>query len=194
MKKSNAVFFTELNEICGASTVFATNTSSLSVSQLATVSGRPDRFGGLHFFYHPAKNRLLEVISGAETSLETKRFLGQFGSTIGKTCITVADRPGFAVNRFFVPWLIEAVRMYDEGVASIPTIEAAARRAFGIGMGPFELMNVTGVAIAYHAAVSLERMLGSFYAPTESLKRHTEQRENWNLEGEADPAPVRRSD
>jgi len=179
--------FEELNSICAKSTIFATNTSSLSVTELAEGSGRPDRFGGLHFFYHPAKNRLLEVICGVATSRETEHFMYRFGSTIGKTCIRVADYPGFAVNRFFVPWLIEAVRMFDEGVASIPTIETAARRAFGIGMGPFELMNVTGVAIAYHAAASLERTLGSFYKPTESLKVHTEMHENWELKGEADP-------
>lgn len=180
--------FLELDAMCAPSTVFATNTSSLSIADLAATSGRPDRFGGLHFFFHPAKNRLLEVISGAATSPETELFLWQFGSAIGKTCIRVADRPGFAVNRFFVPWLIEAVRLFDEGIASISTIETAARRAFGIGMGPFELMNVTGVAIAYHSAVTLEKALGPFYAPSESLKTYTDSRQNWELDGEADPA------
>ncbi len=176
--------FQQLHEICGPETIFATNTSSLSVTELAETSGRRDRFGGLHFFYHPAKNRLLEIITAASTSQETERSLRLFGSVIGKTCIKVADRPGFAVNRFFVPWLNEAVRIFEEGIASISTIEAAARRAFGIGMGPFELMNVTGVPIAYHAAMSLERSLGRFYAPAARLANQAERRQNWDLDGE----------
>jgi len=176
--------FQKLNTLCASDTIFASNTSSLSVSRLAVSSGRPDRFGGLHFFFHPAKNRLLEVINGSDTSSTTSDFLWNFGATIGKTCIRVADQAGFAVNRFFVPWLNEAARMIDEGAASIPTVEIAAKRAFGIGMGPFELMNITGVPIAYHSAVSLERTLGSFYTPAESLRKHTEMHKNWDLEGE----------
>ncbi len=132
-------------------------------------------------------NRLLEVITGETTSAETAQFLWQFGGVIGKTCIRVEDRPGFAINRFFVPWLIEAVRLFEAGEASIPTIEAAAKRAFEIGMGPFELMNVTGVAIAYHAAESLKCELGSFYAPPGLLEKQAADRQNWDLEGEADP-------
>jgi enoyl-CoA hydratase / 3-hydroxyacyl-CoA dehydrogenase len=182
--------FAELDAVCAVSTVFATNTSSLSIAELGEASGRPDRFGGLHFFYHPAKNRLLEVISGPATSAKTARFLLQFGRTIGKTCIRVADRSGFAVNRFFVPWLNEAVRMFDEGAASVPTIEAAARQAFGIGMGPFELMNVTGVAIAYHSAETLAGAIGPFYAPSESLRERTESRELWDLEGPVDSSAL----
>jgi enoyl-CoA hydratase/3-hydroxyacyl-CoA dehydrogenase len=90
------------------------------------------------------------------------------------------------VNRFFVPFLNEAARMLEEKVADIPTIEAAAKQAFKIGMGAFELMNVTGIPIAVHAATTLGNELGSFYAPSAILKQQMEKNENWDLTGEAD--------
>ncbi|MFQ5571838.1 MAG: 3-hydroxyacyl-CoA dehydrogenase family protein, partial [Rhodothermales bacterium] len=185
-KEVKRTLFQRLHAVCAPETVFATNTSSLSVAELGETAGREDRFGGLHFFFHPAKNRLLEVIAAGATSSETAHFLWQFGRLIDKTCIRVADRPGFAVNRFFVPWLNEAVRLFEEGVADIPTIEAAAKIAFGIGMGPFELMNVTGIPIAFHAAETLGKSLGHFYVPAPGLVEQAERREDWDLDGKPD--------
>ena len=112
-------------------------------------------FVGLHYFYHPAKNRLLEVIPHETTSDDTIAKSLLAAKLHGKTSILVKDAPGFAVNRFFVPFLNEAARMLEEGMANIPTIEAAAKQAFRIGMGPFELMNVTGIPIAVHASTTL---------------------------------------
>jgi len=177
--------FERLDSICDEKTVLASNTSSFSISEMAASLKRTDRFLGLHFFYHPAKNRLLEVIPGKESSEETIELGNLFSDLIGKTGINVADAPGFAVNRFFVPWLNEATRLLEEGI-SIPTIDETAKRVFKIGMGPFLLMNVTGVPIAYHSTVSLAGKLGDFYGPSDCLKRQFEKGENWNLKGEGD--------
>ncbi|MBN2242304.1 MAG: enoyl-CoA hydratase/isomerase family protein, partial [Acidobacteria bacterium] len=154
---------------------------------------RQDRFIGLHFFYHPAKNRLLEIIPGSRTSPETVEAAKRYALATGKTEIIVKDSPGFAVNRFFVPWLNEAVRILDEGWAGTATIEQAAKERFGVGMGPFELMNVTGIPIAFHSTVSLENALGEFYAPASGLKARFEAGRPWNLDQPVDDALVRRA-
>ncbi len=178
--------FERLDKVCEPKTILATNTSSFYVRDFAEKTSRPDRFIGLHYFFHPAKNRLLEVIPHEGTSRETLEKSLLAARLHGKTAIVVKDAPGFAVNRFFVPFLNEAARMLEEGVANIPTIEEAAKRAFRIGMGPFLLMNVTGIPIAVHAATTLGNELGPFYAPAEILKAQMEKGENWNLDGEVD--------
>ncbi len=178
--------FSKLDEICNPETVLATNTSSFSVTELSGVTKRPEKFVGLHFFYHPAKNRLLEIIPGEKTSEDTIAKCRKFATLSGKTDILVKDAPGFAVNRFFVPWLNEATRILGEGIANIPTIDKAAMDAFGIGMGPFKLMNVTGIPIAYHSTMTLGEKLGEFYAPSKTLKAQFESNQLWDLEGEVD--------
>ncbi|MBW1698798.1 MAG: 3-hydroxyacyl-CoA dehydrogenase/enoyl-CoA hydratase family protein [Deltaproteobacteria bacterium] len=182
--------FKKLDAICSDRTILATNTSSFSVREFAKETRRPDRFIGLHYFYHPAKNRLLEVIPHDDTSASTLQTSLLAAKLHGKTAIVVKDSPGFAVNRFFVPFLNEATRMLEEGAANIPTIEEAAKRAFKIGMGPFELMNVTGLPIALHSATTLGNELGPFYAPSQILKTQVEKGENWNLKGEVDTSKL----
>ncbi|MBW1961955.1 MAG: 3-hydroxyacyl-CoA dehydrogenase/enoyl-CoA hydratase family protein [Deltaproteobacteria bacterium] len=182
--------FKKLDAICSDKTILATNTSSFSVREFAKETRRPDRFIGLHYFYHPAKNRLLEVIPHDDTSASTLQTSLLAAKLHGKTAIVVKDSPGFAVNRFFVPFLNEATRMLEEGAANIPTIEEAAKRAFKIGMGPFELMNVTGLPIALHSATTLGNELGPFYAPSQILKTQVEKGENWNLKGEVDTSKL----
>lgn len=183
--------FGRLDGLCDTKTVLASNTSSYSITELAEAVERKDRFIGLHFFYHPAKNRLLEVIPGKETGREAIRLGNSFANLIGKTGINVADAPGFAVNRFFVPWLNEAARLHEEGI-SIPTIDETAKRVFKIGMGPFLLMNVTGVPIAYHSTVGLGRKLGDFYRPGERLRQQFESGKEWDLSGEVEPEKIRK--
>jgi len=189
-KAVKSELFKNLDRICDQKTILATNTSSFYVRELAEQTSRPDRFIGLHYFYHPAKNRLLEVIPHARTSSETVEAALLAARLHGKTAILVKDAPGFAVNRFFVPFLNEAARMLEEGLADIPTIEEAAKRAFKIGMGPFELMNVTGIPIAVHAATTLGNELGAFYAPAEALKAQMQKNEKWNLAGAADETKI----
>jgi len=180
--------FRSLDEHCKEDCILATNTSSFYVSELASVTHRPGLVVGLHYFFHPAKNRLLEVVPGNLTRPDVVETMDRFAEAHGKTAIQTRDAPGFAVNRFFVPWLNEAVRLLEEGVASIPSIEAAARKAFGIGMGPFELMNVTGVPVSLHAASTLGRELGPFYEPADLLAVQVlEKKADWDLSGDVDP-------
>ncbi|MEZ6195577.1 MAG: 3-hydroxyacyl-CoA dehydrogenase/enoyl-CoA hydratase family protein [Planctomycetota bacterium] len=178
--------FRRLSENAGPETILATNTSSFYCCDLAMEVAHPERVVGLHYFYHPAKNRLVEVVPAKQTAEKYRAKAWAIQEAIGKTPIHSADAPGFIVNRYFVPWLNESVRLLEEGVADIPTIEAAAKKAFRIGMGPFELMNVTGVPIALHAASTLGRELGPFYAPCARLAEQVEKKELWSLEGEAD--------
>ncbi len=178
--------FQKLDAICENKTILATNTSSFYVREFAQQTKRPDRFVGLHYFYHPAKNRLLEVIPHDGTSTDTIEKSMLISKLHSKTAILVKDAPGFAVNRFFVPFLNEAARMSEENLANIPTIEEASKRAFSIGMGAFQLMNVTGIPIALHAATTLGNELGAFYAPAKILESQVDKAENWDLTGDVD--------
>ena len=178
--------FKYLEGVCKDKTIFASNTSSFSITELASSINRDDRFVGLHFFYHPAKNRLLEIIPGNNTSEETVALANIFSGMIGKTAIHVTDAPGFAVNRFFVPWLNEATRLLEEGIAGIPTIDDTAKKVFKVPMGPFELMNVTGIPIAYHSTVGLGNKLGEFYLHSGALKKQFESQEQWDMSAEVD--------
>jgi enoyl-CoA hydratase/3-hydroxyacyl-CoA dehydrogenase len=182
--------FKKLDAACADKTILATNTSSFYVHEFGDQTSRPDRFIGMHYFYHPTKNRLLEVIPYEKTSKETLEKSLLAAKLHGKTAIVVKDAPGFAVNRFFVPFLNEAARMLEEGMADIATIEEAAKRVFKIGMGPFELMNVTGIPIAVHAATTLGNELGPFYAPCNKLKAQNQKGRDWNLAGAADESKI----
>ncbi len=189
-KQVKSDLFKNLDNICESKTILATNTSSFYVREFALETKRPDRFIGLHYFFHPAKNRLLEVIPWEETSADTIEKSLLAAKLHGKTSILVKDAPGFAVNRFFVPFLNEATRMLEEKMADIPTIEAAAKQAFRIGMGPFQLMNVTGIPIAVHAATTLGNELGPFYAPAQTLIDQNETGNNWDLSGDVDESKL----
>lgn len=176
-----AVFET-LNDVCDSHTILASNTSSLSVDKLASFTGRPDRFVGLHFFYHPAKNRLVEVIPAAESSERSVKLVEQYCKSMGKVVIVCKDRPGFVVNRFFVPWLNEACKLLEEGVASTAQIDSVARSAFNIGMGPFALMNLTGPPIALHSTDYLAKQLDTpRYIGTDALRDLVEGGRLWEI-------------
>jgi enoyl-CoA hydratase/3-hydroxyacyl-CoA dehydrogenase len=189
-KQVKSELFKKLDALCEEKTILATNTSSFFVRDFAKLVNRPDRFVGYHYFFHPAKNRLLEVIPHEGTSRETLDKSLLAAKLHGKTAILVKDAPGFAVNRFFVPFLNEATRMLEEKAANIATIEEASKRAFKIGMGAFVLMNVTGVPIALHAATTLGKELGPFYAPSATLAAQVEKGENWTLDGEVDESKI----
>lgn len=178
--------FRKLESVCRPDAILGTNTSSFLVADVAQGLAHPERVLGLHYFYHPAKNRLVEVIAAEGTSPEVFAAAWTVQEMIGKTPIRSADASGFIVNRFFVPWLNEAVRLLEDGTADIPTIEAAAKATFGVGMGPFELMNVTGVPIALHAATTLGEAFGPFYTPAERLKTQVASGNTWDLSGSPD--------
>ncbi|MDI6708331.1 MAG: enoyl-CoA hydratase-related protein, partial [Candidatus Thermoplasmatota archaeon] len=140
--------------------------------------------------YPAAINKLIEVIPGERTSVETLETASELCWKLGKIPIRAKDAPGFAVNRFFVPFLNESCKILGEGISNIPTIEHAAKEVFGIKLGPFELMNATGVAIAYHSEEALYKALGEFYKPAKALRMQFESNQKWNLEGDINEAQV----
>ena len=176
--------FAKLEKHVRSDAVLATNTSSFKVSAIAQGAAHPERFIGLHYFFHPAKNRLLEIIPYEATSEQTRQKAWAFAEAHSKTAIHSEDAPGFVVNRFFVPWLTESVRLLEEDMADLPTIETVCKELFGIGMGPFQLMNVTGVPIAMHAADGLASELGPFYRAADLLRKQVESGQNWSIEGQ----------
>ncbi len=184
--KLKGKIFRKLDEVCDPKTILASNTSSLSVAEMAESTDRGDRFIGMHYFFHPAKNRLLEIITHEGTSEETVEKAKFIGKLHGKTIIVLEDTPGFVVNRFFIPYYIQSIRALEEGVASIPTIEKAAKEALGIGMGPFELINVSGLQVSADAPLALVEARGNFYIPPEILVKQAEKGKPWNLEGEVE--------
>jgi len=177
--------FGVLSNILDKDCIVATNTSSFSVTELAKSISNPGRFIGLHFFYHAAKNRLVEIIPCEMTSEETMKAAVRFSIAAGKDPIFCRDIYGFAVNRYFVPWLNEAVRLYEEGVATKEEIDFECMSLFGIGMGPFALMNATGIKVAYHAEKTLE-IFGKLYEVCGTLKKQAESGDQWNLNMEPD--------
>ena len=168
--------------------IVVTNTSSLSVAHLFGTFPHPERTAGLHFFFPASVNKLVEVIPGPSTSRDTLESLLALTFSLRKLPIRTRDSAGFCVNRFFVPLLNEAVRIVEEKVATIPEVEAAANELFGTKMGPFALMNATGIPIAYHAISSLYAAFGPFYAPSPLLKQQFDSGQKWFLEGVADGA------
>ncbi len=171
--------FSEIAPLVGPGAIVATNTSSLSVTTLAEGFPRPERFAGLHFFYPAAINKLVEIIGGAATDPATLRELERFCYLIRKVPIETADRAGFCVNRYFVPYLNESARLAEEGIASLATIEEVGREIFGASLGPFELMNVTGIPIAFHAETSLFHAFGPAYAPAKRLEEQFSKGVPW---------------
>ncbi len=171
--------FAQLAPLVGATTIVATNTSSLSVSALAEGFPEPGRFAGLHFFYPAAINKLLEIVGGRETAPATLAELERFGYLLRKIPIRTSNAAGFCVNRYFVPYLNEAARMAADGVASLATIEEVGRELFGATLGPFELMNVTGIPIAFHAETSIAKSFGAAYAPSSRLEEQFRSGQPW---------------
>ncbi|XP_075980455.1 hydroxyacyl-coenzyme A dehydrogenase, mitochondrial-like [Anticarsia gemmatalis] len=137
--------FKQLDSAAPAHTIFASNTSSLSINEIASVVKRKDKFGGLHFFNPVPVMRLLEVVKGAETSEATYTTMMEWGKAVGKTCITCKDTPGFVVNRLLVPYICEAIRLYERGDASARDIDTAMKLGAGYPMGPLELADYVGL-------------------------------------------------
>ncbi len=142
--------FNSLGAICKAAAIFASNTSSLSITELAAGTDRPDRFVGLHFFNPVPVMPLLEVVRCGTTSEETFKAAFAFGTSLGKSAIACRDNTGFVVNRLLVPYMLDAIRAYEEGVGSIPDIDTGMRLGCGYPMGPFTLGDFVGLDTLYH--------------------------------------------
>ena len=141
--------FGRLDAIAGDDAVYATNTSSISITEMAAMVKRPARFVGMHFFNPVPMMALVEVIPAMQTEKATTDLALAMAAKLGKTAITCKDTPGFVLNRLLIPYMIDAVRLLEAGVASAEDIDKAMKLGAGMPMGPFELMDFTGVEISY---------------------------------------------
>lgn len=137
--------FAELGKICGPKTIFASNTSSFPIAEMAKASGRPDRFVGLHFFNPVQLMKLVEVVRTDATNPEVFAAARAFGEACGKSPVACKDTPGFVVNRLLVPYMSEAMKLAERGDASIQDIDTAMKLGCGYPMGPFELTDYVGL-------------------------------------------------
>jgi 3-hydroxybutyryl-CoA dehydrogenase len=164
--------FTELDRVCGDSAVLATNTSTLPVVDLAMETGRPDRVCGIHFFNPAPAMALVEVVRAITTSDDTVRTARAFAEACGKTVVDVRDQAGFIVNALLFPYLNNAVKLFDAGVASRDDIDAAMKGGCNFPMGPLELLDLVGLDTSL---AILEALYAEFqdpnYAPAPLLRR-----------------------
>ncbi len=157
LKKS---IFKQLDELTRPGVILTTNTSSMSITEIAMSTKRPEKVAGMHFFNPAPLMRLVEVIRGYDTNDETIRTVMEMSKKMGKEPIEVKkDTPGFVVNRIMTPHFVEAIRMLEEGVASVEDIDKAVKLGLNYPMGPFELMDLTGVDIAHHVTEYLYKEL-----------------------------------
>jgi 3-hydroxybutyryl-CoA dehydrogenase len=164
--------YAALEPIVGAHTIFASNTSSLCITELAAATKRPDRFGGLHFFNPVPLMKLVEVIRALTTSDETYQAMYAFAQSLGKEPITAPDRPGFIVNRLLVPYLLDAIRAYENGLGTLEDIDKGMKLGCGYPMGPFTLLDFVGLDTTYYIAnIMFEEFREPAYAPPPLLKR-----------------------
>ncbi|MCY3844271.1 MAG: 3-hydroxybutyryl-CoA dehydrogenase [Acidobacteria bacterium] len=164
--------FAALEPIVGPETVFASNTSSLCITELAAATERPDRFVGLHFFSPVPVMKLVEVIRGLATSDATFERALAFGRALGKEPVTAPDRPGFIANRLLIPYLLDAVRAHESGAGTIEDIDKTMTLGCGYPMGPFTLLDFVGLDTAYSIAnIMYDEFRDPKYAPPPLLKR-----------------------
>ena len=143
--------FKELDELSRPEIILSSNTSSMSITEIASATNRPDKVCGMHFFNPVPLMRLVEIIRGYFTSDETVAVATDLAKKMGKVTVEVKkDSPGFIVNRILIPHFLEAIRMVEEGVATIEDIDTAVKNGLNYPMGPFELMDLTGIDIAYN--------------------------------------------
>jgi 3-hydroxybutyryl-CoA dehydrogenase len=171
LEAKNALF-SELDALCAEQTIFASNTSSLTITDMAAATSRPDRFVGLHFFNPVPVMRLVEVVRTIATSEETFDRAFAFARALGKTPITAKDNSGFVVNLLLVPYMLDAIRQLERGVASIADIDTAMTLGCGYPMGPFILCDFVGIDTLYKISeIMFEEYREERYAPPPLLKR-----------------------
>ena len=147
LKKS---VFKELDELCRPEVVLASNTSSMSLTEIAAATKRPENVCGMHFFNPVPLMRLVEVIRGYATSDETVAITTDLAKKMGKTTVEVKkDSPGFIINRIMIPHMVEAIKIVEEGIATKEDVDIAVKNGLNYPMGPFELMDLTGIDICY---------------------------------------------
>lgn len=164
--------FGALDRICGPGAIFCSNTSSLTITELSASTQRPDRFAGLHFFNPVPVMKLVEVVKTIATSEETVSAIFEFAKSLGKEPIRTGDNSGFVVNRLLVPYLLDAVRALEEGVASREDIDKGMELGCGHPMGPLKLLDFVGLDTTYAIAeIMYDEYREKRFAPPPLLKR-----------------------
>lgn len=170
--EAKAGLFATLDDVCGAATIYATNTSSLTVTDLAARTARPDRFVGLHFFNPVPVMKLVEVVRTIATGDEAVEAAFDFARRLGKEPIAAKDASGFVVNLLLVPYMLDAIRQLERGVASIDDIDTGMVLGCGHPMGPFTLCDFVGLDTTWRIAeIMFEEYREPRYAPPPLLKR-----------------------
>jgi 3-hydroxybutyryl-CoA dehydrogenase len=169
LKKS---LFTRLDDLCPSETVLATNTSALSITEIAAVTKRPDKVIGLHFFNPVTAMKLVEVVPTAQTSEATVEAMMSFVSSLAKEPVRVRESPGFLVNRILAPYMTEAFFAWQEGLASAEDIDKAMKLGAGMPMGPLELADIVGLDVCLKVSEYLHDEFGdSKYRTANCLKQ-----------------------
>jgi len=164
--------FAALDTAVKPEAIFASNTSSLTITQLAMSTKRPDRFVGLHFFNPVPVMKLVEVVRTLATSDDTFQTAFAFAKAIGKEPVAARDNSGFIVNRLLVPYILDAIRAYEEGVGSLEDIDKAMQLGCGYPMGPFALLDFVGLDTTYYIAnIMFEEYREKRFAPPPLLKQ-----------------------
>jgi enoyl-CoA hydratase/3-hydroxyacyl-CoA dehydrogenase len=170
--------YREVEEHAPEDAIFATNTSSLSVTEISEVSDRPEQFCGMHFFNPPVRMQLVEVISGAHTADETLDTIEALAESMGKTPVRVRkDSPGFIVNRVLVPLMNEAAWIVQSDDATIEEVDSTTKFDIGLPMGSFELADQVGIDVGYHVLEYMYQVLGDAYRPCPLLAEKVEKDE-----------------
>jgi 3-hydroxybutyryl-CoA dehydrogenase len=163
--------FGKLDAVCGDDVIYATNTSSIAITEMAALVKRPAKFVGMHFFNPVPMMKLIEIIPALQTEESTTEIAKEVARKMGKTFITCKDTPGFVVNRLFVPYILDAVRLLEEGVASAEDIDTAMKLGCGMPMGPLEFQDFAGADIGYHVGnIFYEYMKEARFAPPGLLR------------------------
>ncbi len=164
--------FGELDRRCPPQTIFASNTSSLSITEMASVTSRAAKFLGMHFFNPVPVMKLVELVRGLQTAAGTITTGRQFAESLGKTVVVCVDSPGFIVNFLLVPYLLDAVRALGNGIASKEDIDTAVQLGLAHPMGPLTLLDYVGIDTTYYIAEAMyQEFKDSRYAPPPLLKQ-----------------------
>ena len=161
--------FKAIDEVCKNTAIIASNTSTLSITEIAAVTSRPDRSIGMHFLIPATLNPVVELVKGIKTSEETHRFASEFIKACKKSSVTSKDSPAFIINRLYVPLINEAFLMLQENLATAEEIDFACQKGLGFPLGPFAASDSSGLDVVLDCVNTLHKRLGDKYRPSQLL-------------------------